>query len=162
MERFSIYNERWMHYKINNYCYNTKLHKMNHRPFALVHRYQASRPSCKRRFFLKRRKHRHLGNDVSLSNNLELRHVRFSNYISYNDITRFRIPFLCYALVFDWILNKDGVASLTQDENSRIDLIISCLFRKVKNTYKYMHMFYSFKTLVNQVKQLQVRYSASK
>lgn len=137
---------------------------MNYRPFALVHRYQASRPSCKRRFFLKRRKHRHLGNDLSLSNNLVLRHVRFSNYISYNALVLLvkRMPFLCYALVFDWILNKDGVASLTQDENSRIDLIISCLFRKVKNTYKYMHMFYSFKTLVNQVKQLQLRYSASK
>lgn len=128
---------------------------MNYRPFALVHRYQASRPSCKRRFFLKRRKHRHLGNDVSLSNNLVLRHVRFSNYISYNALILLvkRMPFLCYALVFDWILNKDGVTSLTQDENSRIDLIISCLFRKVKNTYKYMHRFYSSKTLVNQVKQ---------
>lgn len=128
---------------------------MNYRPFALVHRYQASRPSCKRRFLFKRRKHRHLGNDVSLSNNLVLRHVRFSNYISYNALILLvkRMPFLCYALVFDWILNKDGVTSLTQDENSRIDLIISCLFRKVKNTYKYMHGFYSSKTLVNQVKQ---------
>lgn len=118
-------------YEISNYCYNTKLHKMNYRPFALVHRYQASRPS-----FLKRRKHRHLGNDVSLSNNLVLRHVRFSNYISYNALILLvqKIPFLCYALVFDWILNKDGVGSLTQDENYRIDLIISCLFRKVKNT----------------------------